>query len=183
MRETLGINQSAPDEFKVVSRPPLSVPPEFHLRPPAPGEPPRAAPSTQAQAESTLFGEKARPNDIMSLGDLRKTDVDTALDPIMSGSLDSAAESNFLSRAGAGSADPKIRELLYQDTTIESTLPPQDDASPLERWLGIGGGEPVVDPKAEAERIRTNKDEGKPVNEGEVKTVDPAKGSVIDKIF
>ncbi|KJS38300.1 MAG: hypothetical protein VR70_10355, partial [Rhodospirillaceae bacterium BRH_c57] len=40
VKETLGLNRQAPDEFQVVSRPPLAIPPEFKLRPPEPGAPP-----------------------------------------------------------------------------------------------------------------------------------------------
>ena len=33
-RQILGINKQPPDEFKVVSNPPLSLPPNFSVRPP-----------------------------------------------------------------------------------------------------------------------------------------------------
>ena len=36
-RETFGLNKQAPDEFQVVSRAPLSLPPDFTLRVPEPG--------------------------------------------------------------------------------------------------------------------------------------------------
>lgn len=32
-RETLGMNKKAPNEFMVTTRPPLSLPPEYDLRP------------------------------------------------------------------------------------------------------------------------------------------------------
>ena len=40
VRENLGIKKEAPDAFKVIARPPLSVPPDFRLSPPEdlPGE-------------------------------------------------------------------------------------------------------------------------------------------------
>ena len=38
-RETFGLNKTAPDEFQVVSRAPLSLPPDFTLRVPDPGAP------------------------------------------------------------------------------------------------------------------------------------------------
>ena len=38
-RNALGMTKVTPDEFRVVSKAPLVVPPEYALRPPAPGEP------------------------------------------------------------------------------------------------------------------------------------------------
>ena len=36
-REAIGIGKQSPDEFAVVTRAPLSMPPDFGLRPPRPG--------------------------------------------------------------------------------------------------------------------------------------------------
>src|SRR5579863_4076267 len=36
-KQTLGLEPTAPDEFAVESRAPLTIPPDFNLRPPAPG--------------------------------------------------------------------------------------------------------------------------------------------------
>ena len=38
-KQTLGIEPTSPDEFAVESRAPLTIPPDFDLRPPAPGVP------------------------------------------------------------------------------------------------------------------------------------------------
>src|SRR5690606_33831923 len=38
-REAMGLNKKSPDEFAVVTRAPLVLPPEFGLRPPQPGAP------------------------------------------------------------------------------------------------------------------------------------------------
>jgi hypothetical protein len=38
-RQMVGIDQAGPDEFAVESRAPLTIPPEFDLRPPKPGAP------------------------------------------------------------------------------------------------------------------------------------------------
>lgn len=178
VRETLGLNKNAPDEFRVVSRPPLSVPPEFTLRPPAPGEPPLGAPGAEQTARSLVLEDD---NSSMTTRILQKPTVSTAVDPVNSSSLATRGESNFLAKAGTNEADPAIRSQLRTEAAVEPA--PKDSVSPLESWLGMKSSDPVVDPKPEAERIRENKDAGKPVNEGEVKTVDPKKDSVIDKLF
>jgi Protein of unknown function (DUF3035) len=38
-KQMIGLDQPAPDEFAVESRAPLTIPPEFDLRPPKPGAP------------------------------------------------------------------------------------------------------------------------------------------------
>ena len=39
-KEQLGLTRSAPDEFAVVKRAPLAMPPDYTLRPPRPGAAP-----------------------------------------------------------------------------------------------------------------------------------------------
>ncbi len=39
LRQAVGLDQVGPDEFAVESRAPLTIPPEFDLRPPQPGAP------------------------------------------------------------------------------------------------------------------------------------------------
>src|SRR5579862_9493416 len=51
LRQAVGLDQTAPDEFAVESRAPLTIPPDFDLRPPTPGtRPPREiSPAERAQ--------------------------------------------------------------------------------------------------------------------------------------
>lgn len=189
VRGVLGVNKSAPDEFKVVSRPPLSVPPNFHLRPPEPGAPARVEHSTEAKAEMLLMGRPLMELNLdpFASGEptvptaLDPTTVSDLADPMALDSADSQAEEEFLSNIGAQDADKNIRELIYEDNIAQPTV--TESASPIEEWLGIAETESVIDPKAEAERIRNNKDEGKPVNEGEVETIDSGKKSVLESLF
>lgn len=51
-----GTESGAPDEFRVVTKPPLVIPPEYSLRPPKPGDTRGAAVDTRAQAQAALFG-------------------------------------------------------------------------------------------------------------------------------
>ncbi len=58
VRDTLGLSKRAPDEFVVVSRPALTVPPDFTLVAP---DPSKRGPqlSTEEQARSALIGDRA----------------------------------------------------------------------------------------------------------------------------
>src|SRR5690606_22851603 len=74
-------------------------------------------------------------------------------------------ESVLLYHAGAREADPNIRPVVDRETQLM-----RDRNKPVaQKLFGIGGSpsEPVVDAEAEAERLRQNMEEGKPVTEGE----------------
>src|SRR5215468_6851648 len=56
LRRSLGLDSRGPDEFRVVSRAPLDVPPDFGLRPPQPGASRPNEPTVREQAKQTVFG-------------------------------------------------------------------------------------------------------------------------------
>ena len=97
--------------------------------------------------------------------------------------MPSSAESLVLGRLGVGAADPDIRRKLFQDTKTHPKPVQQEDITLLDQLLGADKREPVVDPFREAERLRTNKDENKPVNEGEVPVIDDSDTTTLDKLF
>jgi hypothetical protein len=99
VRETLGLTKQSPDEFKVVSRAPLSMPPDYNLRPPTPGapRPQEGTPRDQAQQAVFQYSETGVPAD--------------AIPPIGEGEAESAqssGESALLQSAGAAGVDPNI---------------------------------------------------------------------------
>src|SRR3546814_12486304 len=51
-----GLDRNQPDEFAVVSRAPLSMRPEFNLRPPHPGAPRPQAGTAPQRAETVVCG-------------------------------------------------------------------------------------------------------------------------------
>ena len=61
VQENLGLGKSQPDEFQVVRRAPLTLPPDYSLRPPEPGAPPPAAQDTSSQAREILTGQPPPP--------------------------------------------------------------------------------------------------------------------------
>ena len=173
VRNTFGLEREAPDEFVVYSRPPLSLPPEFELRPPTPGEPPRLSEDSRDKARNAVLGTETDATK------LEAPFADTGVSPVLESDAKSSAEANLLTRSGAAKADPDIREIL-QKTDPEAR---QDSKSLFDQIIKSEGHEPVVDAKKEVERIRKNKIEGKPVNEGEVPTLDTKPKTVLDKIF
>jgi len=129
--QKLGLDREAPDEFTVVSRAPLSVPPDFTLRPPRPGADRPMEMPVREQARQTVFGAEAS-----------------------SGSAaHSAGQQGFLSKLGAGAADPTIREQVDSELGTEA----QENKPVAERLLFWNkDGKPegkTIDPVEEKKRI------------------------------
>jgi Protein of unknown function (DUF3035) len=59
LKQLVGLDQPMPDEFAVESRAPLTIPPEFNLRPPEPGAPRPQEKTAEQQAEQIM--EQAGP--------------------------------------------------------------------------------------------------------------------------
>lgn len=163
VKKQVGVGRNSPDEFAVVKRAPLTLPPEYALRPPSADYIPPASEATQ-QARSALMG-----------GETQASAAKTG-----------SAEEAFLSRAGAKQADPDIRAAINRDNGYIA-LQNRTVADKLIFW-GDGETSPervptsVVDAKAEAERLQKNREEGKAVTEGDVPVIEKKK-STFDKIF
>lgn len=178
VKENLGLTRKAPDEFRVVSRPPLSVPKEFFLTPPSIGQDRAFGRSAEAEARDLVTGGRSA-EDSLSAPERESSLADTAAPIVSSSPLASSAEESLLRRAGAASADPDIREKLYEENARAAANEP----GMLERLRGEGDGDPLVDAKAEKDRLEKNKNAGKPVNTGDVPVVDPKKKSTLERLF
>ncbi len=86
-RQALGMTKVVPDEFRVVTKAPLVVPPDYALRPPAPGEPRPQELQPESQARIALMGAR-------------------------SAEQRSDGEKLLASKAGADKADPLIRYVV-----------------------------------------------------------------------
>jgi hypothetical protein len=62
VQDALGMSKRSPDEFAVVKRAPLIVPPDYDLRPPDPGAPRPNVGSTADQARVALTGSQPEPS-------------------------------------------------------------------------------------------------------------------------
>lgn len=158
-RKALGQSKEAPDEFSVYSRAPLSLPPEYGLRPPEPGAPRPQEADTQTHAKSILLSSSSSPRSIPS------------------GSNQSPGLQALLSATGANSADPSIRQLV--DAETRSLAADQKElAHKLLFWQKAGEFGTAVDAKKETDRLRQNQALGRPVNEGEVPIIERKKSGL-----
>ncbi len=122
-----GTANRSPDEFRVVRKAPLTVPPEFNLRPPAQGESLPTELRREDQAQAVIFGQA-----------------------IGGGASD--GEKLFVAKAGADAIDPKIRATVDYDAS--GTL--RKDESFSDKILSFGGSDKkatIINPDAEAERL------------------------------
>lgn len=58
MRQAIGLTKVTPDEFLTVASAPLTVPPEYGLRPPAPGQPRPQELAPESAARQILLGQR-----------------------------------------------------------------------------------------------------------------------------
>ena len=125
----VGAEKVAPDEFRVVTAAPLTLPPDYSLRPPAPGAPRPSEMDPDAQAQSAIFGQ----------------DVATQA---------SAGERAVVAAAGAEAVDPQIRDQI--DFEMQGVV--HRDQGFADRVLNFGGSSAAatapLDPAAEQRRLQ-----------------------------
>jgi hypothetical protein len=85
--KAFGLAKVTPDEFRVVTKAPLTLPPDYALRPPEPGEPRPQELQPESAARQALEGQ--READVRSDG-----------------------EKLFAAKAGADKADPLVRYVV-----------------------------------------------------------------------
>ena len=83
----LGVAKVTPDEFRVVTKAPLVVPPDYSLRPPAPGEPRPQELEPESAARIALLGQQQ-------------------------GEARSDGEKLLVAKAGGDKADPLVRYVV-----------------------------------------------------------------------
>ncbi|HWK43391.1 MAG TPA: DUF3035 domain-containing protein [Stellaceae bacterium] len=167
-RRALGLEKVQPDEFTVMSRAPLTIPPDFTLRPPDSNAPhaPGAISATE-QARQTVFRAPAQTD----------TTTDVTNNPNLS-----SGERALLAQAGATTVDPKIRQLVNQENSkmLESDHGFIDS---LAFWQATPEPGTVVDATKEAQRLRENSALGKSVTNGDTPSIERTKRSILDGIF
>jgi hypothetical protein len=168
-RDLLGQSKRAPDEFAVYSRAPLSLPPDYGLRPPSPGmsRPQAVAPQDDARRALVNPGAPASPqrtNTLAAAGDV------------------SPGLRSLLERTGATTANPDIRSQVNRETSVLA----EEDQSTIERimfWRTPQEYGTVVDPAAEAKRIQENQALGNPITQGQTPTIERRRRAILEGIF
>ncbi|MGH6877032.1 MAG: DUF3035 domain-containing protein [Rhizomicrobium sp.] len=144
IREAAGVTKEPPDEFAVVTKSPLVIPPDFNLRPPKPGAAPTNQSSPTVAAQTALFG-----------------DDPAAAAAALPGSY-SPEERILLANSGGANADDAIRKQIAADAKdMEAT----DDSFTNELLFSVpdpNRGTPL-NADAEAQRIQAAKAQGQQI--------------------
>lgn len=165
VKDQLGLNKQSPDEFRVVSRAPLTIPPEFSLRPPRPGAPrPQEGTATQ-QAKTAVFRVDDQRQGVQ-----------------VSSAGRSSGESALLNAAGADEAEPNIREIVDRET-LQLNDESETFIDTLVFWRDPQPTGEVVDAAAEADRLRENSALGRPVTEGETPQIERRERGIFEGVF
>lgn len=140
-RDALGLNKVVPDEYRVVTKAPLVIPPDYALRPPSPGEPRPQELQPESAARQAMLGER---------------DAITR----------SEGEKLLVAKAGAEQADPLARYVVDDEFGDLSYKEPEF-ADRILFWKKpattetvstntvLAGEASAVDAASEAERVKT----------------------------
>lgn len=165
-----GSRRSGPDEFGVVTRAPLSQPPDYALRPPRSGAQRPNEVTPRDEARNYLLNASATSGDsryAMSNGGNGGNGLHGANGANGAGGLQDAltpGEAALLKRADALNVDPEIRVLVDR----ESGRVKEDDSlvDALVFWRKEGTGGQALDAKKEADRLKRNAAIGLPPTTG-----------------
>ncbi|MSP82696.1 MAG: DUF3035 domain-containing protein [Alphaproteobacteria bacterium] len=156
-KRSFGLGKQAPDEFQVVSRAPLSVPPDFGLRPPQPGAARPQEEEPRDAAAALLLGGAA------------------------GGSGISPSLQTILDQAGTAGADPAIRARINEDNAILAA-----DTSFTDRlifWRPPPDTSVVVDAATEAQRLAENAATGLPPTAGITPIIEEREKAIFEDLF
>ncbi|MDX1400718.1 MAG: DUF3035 domain-containing protein [Kiloniellales bacterium] len=163
IREQLGLGKTSPDEFRVTSRAPLTLPPNFGERPgdlpdPDPGAPRPQTGTTADVARRTVFGPETN-NSVVAVNDALPADGR------------SLGERSILVAAGATDANPGIRQLVNSETD-QINSDNDDFLRELIFWQDKEPPGVLLDPELESKRLQENATLGKDVTEGETPVIE-----------
>ena len=146
---SFGISRDAPDEFLVTTRAPLSMPPDFTLRPPTPGAARPQDVPLRTQAEATLVPDTLLTNP---------------------GTTQSPGQQALVQQAGPP-APADIRNKVGQDAAMATA-----DRSFVDRLMFWKSPQPegvALDASGEAQRLRQNAATGQGVDSGNSPIIQP----------
>ncbi len=153
--ETVGLVNTPPDEFAVIDHPPLSMPPDFELRPPRPGAQPTHTVSPSTNAAKALYGDgKMETVPQQGVSSLKVDEL-------------SPSEKTLITQTASEQADPSIRSKLDKEGG-QQVVGNRRLLEAITFWKDPKKDEQgtVVDPVEEKARLDKAKQSGEPVTSG-----------------
>jgi hypothetical protein len=160
LSRTIGLSRDAPDEFTVTTRAPLSMPPDFSLRPPRPGASRPQELSERQQAEAALSPTTA-----------------------LAGRPTGTSPGQLALLGAAGPPAPRdIRNEVDADAQLDQ--PGRSFSDRLMFWKPAPPAGTAVDPAAETKRLQQNAALGAAENAGDTPIIQRRRpGSILDSLF
>lgn len=158
LTRTFGLTRDAPDEFQVTTRAPLSMPPDFQLRPPRPGASRPQELTQSEQAEAAL-----------APGAVLAADGRT-----------SAGQQALLAAAGPP-APANIRSRVESETQLDA--PSRSFTDRLMFWQSPPPPGTVVDPARESQRLRQNAALGQATDAGDTPIIQRRRQGLFSGLF
>ena len=159
LTRTFGLTRDAPDEFQVTTRAPLSMPPDFSLRPPQPGASRPQELTQRQQAEAALV-----PDSI---------NASRQAAPVSAGQ-------QALVQAAGRPAPANIRAEVNKDVTASEG---RSFADRLMFWRAPTPPGIAVDPVRESQRLRENAALGQSVETGDTPIIQRRQGGLLGGLF
>lgn len=174
LRDALGQTKDAPDEFQVVARAPLALPPNYDLRPPQPG-----APRPQEQSTTDAAAERILGRAVRSSASASGSPGAVPAAPVV---VNSVGEARFRQQLGLDQAEPGIRETVDVETAdyVYETQYPIDR---LLFWKDAPERGVLLDATREQQRLQENAALGRQANEGELPTITRRREGLLQRIF
>lgn len=168
-KRAFGQTKESPDEFAVYRRAPLSLPPNFDLRPPAPGaqRPQTVNPRNRARLALGIPAENSR-----SVGRVNSTKTANM----------SKGERALLNLTGAENANPEIRKLV-DAKSLDLFEMNKSFTDKIVFWQAKESVGVTIDPNKELKRIREAQALGKPLNEDDTPIITRKKKAIFEGIF
>jgi hypothetical protein len=153
----LGLSKVTPDEFRVVTKAPLVLPPDYSLRPPAPGEPRPQELQPESAARTAMLGERGA--EVRSDGEkllVTKAGGDKA-DPLIRYVVDD--EFGAIAHKDKGFADwvifwKKGKPASVPAVVDANTSTPVDADTEAKRITNLTGNQPVVIARNPSSKIK-----------------------------
>ena len=159
LSRTFGLTRDAPDEYTVTTRAPLSMPPDYNLRPPRPGAARPQEQSERQQAEEALVPQ-------LALGVPKGTT--------------SAGQAALIQEAGPA-APSDIRRKVDQD--VHTAASDQGFIDKLLYWRKPDSERAQVDAPKESQRLRQNSALGQGPDAGETPIIQPKQQGWFSSLF
>ena len=162
VKDQLGLTKRSPDEFSVLTSAPLSLPPNYKLRPPEPGVQRPQETSVQDQVKAALFAASPSPEG--------------------SGAATTAGESALLARAGSAEQQSDIRTIINQDNAIFAEEA-DGFVDSLIFWRDPQETGTIVDAAKEDQRLQEAEATGEAPSAGESAVIERREQGILEGLF